>query len=1296
MGTKRKWDHARIEHFQRALLDAFPSRPALEQLVWYGLGEPLETLTSERSPQTAVFELLKWAKAQGRLDVLLEQARRKNPDNPELRAFAEAKVPFLVPFRQDGSLLGRDEDLGRLHHVLTSGAAGTQRAAIVGMGGVGKTQLALEYAHRHRNDYPGGVYWVNAAAPLVSELVRLAERLDLSDDAASEAERPGRWARAFEQHLSDNPGALVIFDNIVDPLALRKAAAGIVPWELPCRLLVTTQRNDPGAGFEPVMLKELREDDAVRLLLSSHARRSLIEGERGEERSVARAICRALGHLPLAIALAAAYLGRAPGLPLSDYFTRLRSEGALVTADASTGAVFRTPLQREAMVTVTLRTQWNAIERVEAHEVLKAAALIQRAAYVSRATLAHLTGLSNKAKAGYIAPLEEALSELFSWSLAEEASHAAVSSDRAIRLHPLVRDFALRQIDDQERFAATCARRLGRALGDIGRIEEEVRERGLDAVLADLRLGEALAAPDERERFRRLLRPLDRVAHCLRRSTPDHGAGFFLQQVRNVSFELDIAEVQAQAEAALRERGVIWLCERLRTSRESDALVRTLAGHTSSVWAVALLPDGLSAISASHDGTLKQWDISSGCELRTLAGHPDHVNGVAVTPDGRLAVSASEDATLKVWDLVIGHELRALSGHTAAVKGVAITLDGRFAVSASEDTTLKVWELATGRLVRTLSGHSQAVNGVAVTRDGRLVVSASEDRTLRVWELATGRLVFTLQGHTDGVLGVAVTPDGQRAVSASADGTLRLWDLRRGREMGALEGHRGWVNGVAVTPDGCHAVSTSADNTLKLWDLSRGSAVHTLEGHAEPVIAVVVTPDGRLALSASHDNTLKVWELSRGREGRVHEGHAAEVSGIAVTSDGRWAVTASWDHTLKLWALSTFGHERTLEGHAASVMRVAVTPDGLSAISASEDNSLGVWELSTGQRRALAGHTWGVTGVAVTPDGCSVVSASRDKSLKVWHLSTGRVLQTLEGHTAGVNAAAVTPDGRLVISASEDNALLVWSLSSGGKLFELLGHTASVTAVAVTPDGCFVVSASEDMTLKVWDLETRREVCTLRGHTAIVNSVAVTRDGRRVISTSEDTTLRVWDLREERCVALVEVHTPLLGCAVTPDGCTFLAGDGAGGLHVLGWIEPGAEPSDGVDMPPDRPDPACPDGAERRPRPSAAPAALQERRPRAAPLREALLKGGAGDKPAKSGKRAAPSGRELPADELRARIMDALRSDSDLDAFCSDHFPGVYARFTNGMDRVAKVTCLLNHAEPRRIIEALQRRRTKK
>ncbi|WP_437314415.1 effector-associated domain EAD1-containing protein [Sorangium sp. So ce385] len=1148
-----KWDGARLERFQEALLDAFPSRVEFERLILFGLNEDLDTIASDNNLQAAVFEVLKWAKARGKLERLLEEARRRNRDNPILRDFAEQRAPFLVPFAMDPEFVGRDADLERLNRLLRNGTIGVRRAALVGMGGVGKTQLAVEYAHRRRSDYPGGVYWVNAAAPLVAELGALAERLGLREDTTSEAERPVQRLRAFERHLQEHPGALVILDNVADPLSLREPTAGIIPWELPCDLLFTTRRRDSDAPFESVSVGVLSEDAALRLLLSSKARRSLLEGGRADEIQAARAICGALGHLPLAIVLAAAYLGKSPGLALSDYLQRLRREGGLTTTDAAKVDPLRLATQHAAVVEATLRAQWDALATPEARHALKVAALLRNAAHVSRATLAHLTGLSDEAKNGYPAPLEQALNELSEWSLVEELTQ------KAIRLHPLVREFAAARIEQREAFAAACARQLGEALGEAGRLDAEVRARGLDAVLADLRLGEELVGAEGRERFRRLLRPLDREAHCLRRWDPVREPGFFLQQVRNVSFELGIEEMQEQAEATLKARRWTWLRERLRTSRESDALVRTLAGHTSSVWGVAVMPDGRSAISASHDGTLKVWEISSGCELRTLAGHASEVNGVAVTPDGSLAVSASEDGTLKVWELASGRERHTLVGHASSVYGVAVTPDGRLAISASADSTLKVWDLTDGREVRTLTGHGLAVNGVVVTPGGRLVISASEDSTIKVWELANGREVRTLAGHTDSVMEVAVTPDGRLVVSASADSTLRVWDLSSGRELRTLAGHDGWVAGVAVTPDGRLAISAS-DHTLKVWDLSSGREIHTLAGHSEPVKEVAVTPDGRLAISASHDNTLKVWELSSGRAACAHEGHTGAVPGVAVTSDGRLAVSASWDRTLKVWELSSRALVRTLKGHTSLVMRVAVTPDGRFAVSASEDKTLKVWKLPSGREvRTLAGHTWSATGVAVIPNGRWIVSASSDNTLRVWELSSGREIRTLAGHTLGVTGVAVTPDGCLAVSASEDATLKVWELSSGREVRTLAGHTLGVTGVAVTPDGHLVISASEDKTLKVWDLATGRGTYTLTGHTSTVTGVAVTPDGRLAVSTSEDATLRVWDLSDGSCIATLEAHAPLLSCAVDPDGCTFLAGDGAGSLHVLDWLSPSAE-----------------------------------------------------------------------------------------------------------------------------------------
>ena len=1220
------------------------------------------------------------------------------------RAMRLHRPHFIVPFAADLNFIGREVELERLHSRMSSGAPRFRRAALVGMGGVGKTQLAVEYARRHRDEYPGGIYWVNAAAPLVAELARLAETLDLDERAASEAERPGRLLRAFEWYLHENPNALVIFDNLADPLALREPTAGVVLWELPCHLLFTTRRRETDAPFETISVNVLPEEAALRLLLASNARRAILDGGREDELQTARAICRALGHLPLAIVLAGAYLGKSSdrSLTLSAYLERLRREGGLSTTDAAKVPSTRLATQHDAAVTATLRNQWDALETADARLTLQVAALLRNAARVPRAMLAHLTGLPNESKDGYLAPLEEALNELLAWSLVEELT------EEAIRLHPLVREFAASRIEDREALAAACAKRLGKVLGEVGQVEKEVRARGIDAVLADLRLGEELGGVRERELFRRLLRPLDREAHCLRHWDHAQEPAFFLQQVRNISFELGLLDVQEQAEKALRAQGLPHLRERFRTSQESEALVRTLVGHTAAVWGVALMPDERSALSASHDGAIKIWELASGCELRPLSGHASQVNGVAVTPNGRRAVSAYDDNTLKLWDLESGRDIRTLLGHASSVNGVVVTPNGQRAISASKDATLKVWDLERGCEVRTLLGHASSVNGVAVMPGGGQVISASDDCTLKVWDLESGREVLTLTGHAEAVMRVAVTRDGRFVVSASTDKTLKVWDLGSGLEVRTLQGHTDWVTGVAVTLDGARIISASADGTLKVWDFASGCELYTLEGHTAPVNDVTVTSDGRFAVSASLDNTLKVWDLGSGREVRMLGGRPRDAPRMAMTSDGRFAVSVSRSGTLKVWKLPLREHVYSLEGQASPATPVAVTPDGRLAITTSEDKTPKVWDLESGQALfALAGHTWGVTALAITPNGRLAITASPDRTLKVWDLATGDEVFTLEGHAGGVTALAVTPDGRWVISASEDKTLKVWNLESGYERCTLAGHAGGVTAVVVTPDGRSAISASEDKTLKTWDLETGRETNTFIGHTNTVNGVAIAPDGTFVISISDDTTLRVWDLADGRTIARLKARAPLLNCAVAPDGCTFLTVDGAGSLHILDWVRPS------VDGYGPRNTQVAPGSRKQLGASSATPLTrpgsgeLPSGKP--SPIDNASYRftsPGTGANPLSAPVRATTAGRAQPKtppaattnsrDEVRNHLNDILKSDSDLDAFCIDYFErDVYNRFTNSMDRVQKVNVLFLHVSLDKIMDALKRRDSK-
>ena len=248
----------------------------------------------------------------------------------------------MVPnFPRNPGFLGREDELTRLHDALSgqgSGSgpvgirpAGSARAAgLIGMGGIGKTQLAVEYSYRQHEagTYPDGIFWINAGESLDQGFARLARDLGLAmtDQALDQQVRSafealGRWKKA-----------LLVLDNLEDPGTLnRPIVSGCIPAGLSCRLLFTTRRRDLGL-FTPVEVTVLPEDSALRLLLRHPNRlRAIDPGDPEHEPAVA--ITRMLGRLPLALELAGAHLGKwsdpdKPGfVSLSGYRVAPQDEG---------------------------------------------------------------------------------------------------------------------------------------------------------------------------------------------------------------------------------------------------------------------------------------------------------------------------------------------------------------------------------------------------------------------------------------------------------------------------------------------------------------------------------------------------------------------------------------------------------------------------------------------------------------------------------------------------------------------------------------------------------------------------------------------------------------------------------------------------------------------------------------------------------------------------------------------------------------------------------------------------------
>lgn len=217
------------------------------------------------------------------------------------RAVAEVwrRVSNLSP-RHRG-FIGREDLLARLHD--------TEAAVLTGIDGAGKSALALEYAHRHAEEY-SILWWIRADDPVTLEedYAALAGALDLPERTLIDE---NAMVQAVKRYLAETPQWLLIFDDAED-------AADVAPY-LPGGAMgraIVTSRNPPRPGTgTPLAVDVMQRDESVALLLSRSG---------ADDRHGADALAEELGDLPLALEQAAAFIERTAS-SFADYVESFRT-----------------------------------------------------------------------------------------------------------------------------------------------------------------------------------------------------------------------------------------------------------------------------------------------------------------------------------------------------------------------------------------------------------------------------------------------------------------------------------------------------------------------------------------------------------------------------------------------------------------------------------------------------------------------------------------------------------------------------------------------------------------------------------------------------------------------------------------------------------------------------------------------------------------------------------------------------------------------------------------------------------
>ncbi|KAF2993355.1 hypothetical protein E8E13_001213 [Curvularia kusanoi] len=333
-------------------------KTSFEQLLHEITDIPLAALRNNPLEQFSTSERQQWAKNRrtteeedivycllGILGVSMPTTYGEGKQSALIRLQVEVEgagsAPSIIPFSRNESFVGREAQLAELEAKLFSDEHATTRLAIFGPGGTGKSQLALEVAHRTRlNNKNCSVLWMDASDEdsLCRSYASVAQKLSIpgcEDDQTDTKQVVKRCVAAISARQ-----CLLIFDNVegttLRPSGSSTTQAAVLAEFLPhsklCSIIFTTTESNTAKALAPqnvTALHELTPDTALRMLQNR-----LITPLSNAKQQEAMHLLRELSYLPLAVVQAAACVN-ASNMTVQQYQAQLaeHKEAALKYSD---------------------------------------------------------------------------------------------------------------------------------------------------------------------------------------------------------------------------------------------------------------------------------------------------------------------------------------------------------------------------------------------------------------------------------------------------------------------------------------------------------------------------------------------------------------------------------------------------------------------------------------------------------------------------------------------------------------------------------------------------------------------------------------------------------------------------------------------------------------------------------------------------------------------------------------------------------------------------------------------------
>lgn len=596
------------------------------------------------------------------------------------------------------------------------------------------------------------------------------------------------------------------------------------------------------------------------------------------------------------------------------------------------------------------------------------------------------------------------------------------------------------------------------------------------------------------------------------------------------------------------------------------------------IQAVAFSPNGDYLAGGDSSGLIHLWNCKTEQRQLVLKGHQSHINTIAFSPDSQYLASGSFDGAVKLWRIHDGQCLLTTTGHTNITTGVTFHRDGHRLASCSIDGTIKLWNTENGECITTFTVDSLPIRGLVFAQDQRYLISGCADYLIRVWDTETGKCVQVLQGHTAAIRSLDISPDGQTLVSAGDDNTVKVWKLQSNQCLQTLQGHQQVIFSVAFSPSGKMIASAGADQTVRLWNVADGRCIACFREHTSIVFGVAFSSDGNTLASGSMDRMVKLWNVAKRCCFRTFSGHKNVIWSVAVfpqpvesvqtfdeidahSRHSRNAVvaTGSFDGKIRLWDVLD-GQCFCTMSHSGEVLALALSPDGKTLISgnASHQSSLKFWDIQSQTcLKTIPAHVNMAKTLCFSHNGLLFASGGGDRIVQLFHRNENHPYRKLEGHHDTILSIAFSKNDALLVSGSIDRTARIWDVQTGQCLQILTGYQNPVISVKFHPHEPILLTGEID-SLKLWSLQNQqwKPMLTIREGYTVVTAIAFTVAGKLMATGSFDRTVRLWDFASKKCLRIIQTPCCMYSVTFSADD-RFLIGSGDDGSVRVWQVETG-------------------------------------------------------------------------------------------------------------------------------------------